>query len=119
MKSDQERVWFMRGALAMAAAKGQVIHYDELRRLCRLSREAMGGYLAKAREGLQEGEPDLCSVVVNDTSGHPGEGWGDAKDWALEMRRAHRFWQDRWSMDNPDFEKKQGMLPTYPPKMGK
>lgn len=96
------------------ASTGQVIHYDELRRLCRLSREEVGEYLREARrELIAAGQPDFCAVVVND-GGWPGEGWGDLTSWPKHLRDAHNFWRDRRSLDNGAFQETHGALPALP-----
>ena len=77
---DEGRVRFLRGVLAALASTGQVVTYDEIRRLCRLSQEQCGEYLGEARNRmLAASQPDFCAVVVN-SSGSPGEGWGDADE---------------------------------------
>lgn len=110
---DQERLWFLRGALAALASSGQVVHYDELRRLCRFSREQMGAYLGEARRMLREDEPDFCAIVVND-GGWPGQGFGTLDDWPAALRAAHRYWQGRRQQDNTAFVNSQGDLPSVP-----
>lgn len=111
---DPNRVAFMQGVLAALSSSGQVIHYDELRRLCRLSREQCGEYLAEARRELvAAGQPDFCSVVVND-GGWPGDGWGPLASWPKHLREAHIFWRDRRRFDNGDFQAAHGELPAVP-----
>lgn len=111
---DPNRLTFMQGVLAALASTGQVIHYDELRRLCRLSREQVGEYLGEARrELIAAGQPDFCAVVVND-GGWPGDGWGDLASWPKHLRDAHNFWRDRRTFDNGDFQERHGALPAVP-----
>lgn len=118
MTLDQNRVAFLRGVLAAFASTGQVVHYNEIRRLCRFSQEQLGAYLAAARSEL-EAQPDFCAIVVND-GGWPGDGWAkDAKgtdptEWAKELRRVHRFWRDRRALDNAEFAQAHGGLPAVP-----
>ena len=116
MTKDQvleRKVWFLRGLLVGLASSGQVVHYDEMRRLCRMNDTQLGTYLGEARKGLPSNEPDFCAVVVND-SGTSGPGWGNAKDWAEALRAAHRWWRDRRFMDNTAFETAHGELPLFP-----
>ena len=117
---DPNRVIFLRGVLAALASSGQVVHYNEIRRLCRFKQEQLGEYLDAARSGLAEaGQPDFCAIVVND-SGLPGEGWAgdgdgvDSRTWAEELRKVHRFWRDRRAMDNGDFVRPDRALPLFP-----
>jgi len=110
---DEEKKWFLRGLLAAFASNGQIVHYDEIRRLARLKREQLGEYLDQARKDLRKEEPDFCSVVVADT-GFPGSGWGSHDDWPGSLREAHRYWRDRRLLDNDDFKNKWGKLPTFP-----
>lgn len=67
---DGERLWFLRGVAAALASSGQVVHYDEIPRLCRLSREQAGSYLGAARAGQRQEEPDFCANVVNEGGWH-------------------------------------------------
>lgn len=113
MNIDSEKVIFLRGLLVAFACGGQLINYDEVRRLCRLNDEQMGTYLNAARKGRAEGEPDFCAIVVK-TSGTPGPGWGDLDGWAREVQKVHRFWADRKRLDNKDFEEHYGSLPAIP-----
>jgi hypothetical protein len=113
MRIDQQKVTFLRGLLAAFASNGQLLNYDEMRRLCRLNDEQMGTYLDEARTGRAEGEPDFCSIVVK-TAGKPGHGWGDAGVWAQEVQKAHRFWGDRRRLDNTQFKERYGFLPAIP-----
>jgi len=117
---DEKRIVFLRGVLAALASSGQVVHYDEIRRLCRLNQEQVGEYLDAARSGLLDAEqPDFCAIVVNDR-GWPGDGWAkdgkgtNPEEWAIELRRSHLYWQDRRAMDNGPFENKYKSLPTFP-----
>ncbi|MBI4525349.1 MAG: hypothetical protein HY695_16225 [Deltaproteobacteria bacterium] len=64
MKIDGDKVMFLRGLLAAFASNGQLVNYDEIRHLCRLSDEQIGTYLDEARKGRGEGEPDFCAIVV-------------------------------------------------------
>lgn len=120
MRIDGDKVVFLRGPLAAFASNGQLLNYDEMRRLCRLSDEQMGSYLDEARKGRGEGEPDFCAIVVK-TAGKPGPGWGDAAAWAQEVQRAHRFWGDRRRLDNTQFQERYDSLPAIPglPNTGK
>lgn len=113
MNIDNERVVFLRGLLVAFASNGQLVNYDDVRRLCRLSDEQMGTYLNHARKGLAEGEPDFCAIVVK-TKGQPGEGWGEPAAWAEQVQKSHRFWVDRRRLDNSEFEKLYGHLPAIP-----
>ena len=113
MKVDNNKLWFLRGVLVATASNRQTITYDELRRLCRLNDEQLGTYLGKARQILNENEPDYCSVVVK-TTGMPGEGWGDQEEGPTEAIKAHQFWQDRRHLDNKRFEDIYGFLPRVP-----
>lgn len=117
---DQNRVTFLRGVLAAFASNGQVVHYNEIRRLCRLTQEQLGVYLDAARSQLvSEGQPDFCAIVVNE-GGWPGDGWAkgdkgtDSTEWAKELRRVHRFWQNRRALDNAAFAAEHGQLPATP-----
>ncbi|MEZ4447552.1 MAG: hypothetical protein R3B72_51220 [Polyangiaceae bacterium] len=111
---DQMRVQFMKGVLAALASTGQVVTYDEIRRLCRLAQEQCGEYLGEARKAMVgAGQPDFCAVVVG-ASGTPGSGWGSADEWAQALRQAHEFWSDRRRMDNAEFRDKYGALPVEP-----
>jgi len=110
---DQERLWFLRGVLAALASSGQVVHYDEVRRLCRLNQEQLGDYLGAARGTQRDDEPDFCAVVVNE-GGWPGDGFGPLPAWPAELRDAHNYWRDRRAMDNSEFVKEWGGLPTLP-----
>jgi len=111
---DRNRLTFMQGVLAGLASAGHVIHYDDLRRLCRLNQEQLGEYLGEARRKLlAAGQPDFCSVVVND-GGWPGDGWGDLDKWPKALRAAHKFWRDRRVLDNADFEERYGAPPALP-----
>jgi len=113
MRIDPERVIFLRGLLVAFASNAQLLNYDEMRRLCRLSDEQMGAYLDEARKALAEGEPDFCAIVVK-TAGKPGQGWGDAAIWAQEVQRSHRFGSDRRALDNGEFQARHGRLPAIP-----
>ena len=113
MKINSEKVAFLRGLLAAFASNGQLVNYDEVRRLCRLNDEQMGAHLGRARQSRADNEPDFCSFVVK-TKGKPGEKWGDEAEWAREVQRAYRFWADRKNLDNDGFKKRYGILPTYP-----
>jgi hypothetical protein len=53
--TDENRVAFLRGVLAALASTGQVVHYKEIRRLCRFSQEQLGTYLGEARKPLSSG----------------------------------------------------------------
>ena len=111
---DRNRLTFMQGVLAALASTGQVVHYHELRRLCRLNQEQLGEYLGEARrELLAAGQPDFCSVVVND-GGWPGTGWGDLASWPAKLREAHNYWRDRRTLDNDDFKQRHGQPPVVP-----
>lgn len=110
---DSERLWFLRGVLAGLASSGQVAHYDEIRRLCRMSREQLGEYLGAARASQRPDEPDFCSVVVKD-GGWPGVGFGPLDSWPTKLRAAHNYWRDRRAMDNDDFRRKWDQLPSLP-----
>ena len=111
--TDSDKVQFLRGLLAAFASNGQLVTYDEIRRLCRLSDEQLGEYLGAARDGRGPDEPDFCAVVVQ-TAGKPGRRWGEPAAWAAEVQRAHRFWSDRRRLDNSEFEQAYGGLPTMP-----
>ena len=114
MKVDSNKLWFIQGILVSTCANRQTITYDELRRLCRLNDKQLGTYLGEARDILSEDEPDYCSVVVK-TTGVPGEGWGkQEKGPARAIKAQQRFWQDRRNLDNKEFEKTYGSLPTIP-----
>jgi len=113
MKIDRDKVVFLRGLLAAFASNGQLLNYDEIRRLCRLNDEQVGAYLDEARNGRREGEPDFCAIVVK-AVGKPGAGWGDAAAWAQEVQKAHRFWDDRRRLDNIQFQNRYGSLPAIP-----
>lgn len=113
MKVDGDKVMFLRGLLAAFASNGQLLNYDEIRRLCRLSDEQVGTYLDEARKGRGQGDPDFYAIVVK-TAGKPGPGWGDAAAWAQEVQRAHRFWGDRRRLDNAAFQERYGSLPAIP-----
>ena len=113
MKVDENKLWFLRGVLVATCSNRQTITYDEVRRLCRLNDEQLGTYLGKAREILNEDEPDYCAVVVR-TSGVPGEGWGNPDEGPAESVKAHQYWQDRRHLDNKDFKEIYGSLPTVP-----
>lgn len=105
---DENRVIFLRGVQAALASSGLVVHYDEIRRLCRLNQEQVGEYLDAARSSLlAAGQPDFCAIVVND-GGWPGDGW------AKELREVHRFWKDRRAMDNRPFSDAHTNLPVIP-----
>ncbi|GAB5537844.1 MAG: hypothetical protein Rubg2KO_40930 [Rubricoccaceae bacterium] len=117
---DPNRLAFLQGVLAALASNGQTIHYNEIRRLCRLNQEQLGTYLGEARRRMLEaGQPDFCSVVVRD-AGWPGDGWAagpsgtDPREWAKALRLAHTYWRDRRRMDNPEFESAHGALPEVP-----
>jgi hypothetical protein len=111
---DPNRIAFLQGVLAALAASGQVVHYDEIRRLCRFSQQQLGEYLGAARSPMTAAnQPDFCTVVVGET-GWPGAGWGDPAAWAHALRRAHEYWRDRRSMDNADFRNKYGSEPEVP-----
>jgi len=110
---DDERIWFLRGALAALASTGQVVHYNEIRRLCRFAQEQLGTALGAAREGLSPDEPDFCAIVVND-GGWPGTGFGQLERWPADLRKAHSFWRDRRQMDNTEFQQGGRSLPTFP-----
>jgi hypothetical protein len=110
---DWEKVAFIRGLLAAFASNGQLVSYDEVRRLSRLNDEQMGKYLGAARRARAEGEPDFCAVVVG-ARGTPGDEWGDLANWPKECQRAHKFWADRKRMDNSEFEAIHGRLPAIP-----
>lgn len=64
MRVDRDKVLYLRGLLVAFASNGQLINYDEIRRLTRLSDEQVGTYLDEARKALADGEPDFCSIVV-------------------------------------------------------
>ncbi|MFN8092435.1 MAG: hypothetical protein U0599_09490 [Vicinamibacteria bacterium] len=113
MPLDQDRVMFLRGLLAAFASGHQVVTYDAIRRLCRLSDEQVGAYLDAARAGRGTNEPDFCSIVVR-TAGTPGAGWGDLSDWAAEVQRTHRYWSDRRRCDNTEFKQAYADLPSVP-----
>jgi len=113
MKVDSNKLWFIRGVLVATCANRQTITYDELRRLCRLNDEQLGTYLGKARKILSKDEPDYCSVVVK-TTGVPGESWGNQEEGPAAAIKAHQYWQDRRNLDNKEFEKAYGSLPTIP-----
>lgn len=115
MTIDPIKVSFLRGLLVAFSSNGQLVNYDEIRRLCRLNDEQVGAYLDEARKGLaqNDGEPDFCAIVVK-TAGKPGRGWGDAASWASEVQAAHRFWADRKRMDNAAFEDTYKRLPAIP-----
>ena len=111
---DANRLAFMRGVLAAFASNGQVVHYDEVRRLCRLNQEQMGTYLGEARmPAIDAGDPDPCAIVVNNT-GTPGALWGNPAEWHEALRRAHQFWADRRRLDNADFQSRHTRLPSMP-----
>ncbi len=120
MVIDEHRVAFLRGVLAALASTGQVVHYNEVRRLCRLAQEQLGTYLGEARQlSVEAGQPDFCAIVVKD-AGWPGDGFAhpapktDAVAWAKALREAHTFWRDRRLMDNDEFSAKHGGLPAVP-----
>jgi hypothetical protein len=119
MALDQNRIVFLRGVLAAFASNWQVVHYNEIRRLCRFSQEQLGEYLDAARQPLvQAGLPDFNVIVVND-QGWPGDGWTspgptDPKVWAQNLRATHIYWRDRKQMDNTEFEQEHGMVPPVP-----
>jgi len=119
MALDQNRVIFLRGVLAAFASNGQVVHYNEIRRLCRFSQEQLGEYLEAARKPLVDGgQPDFNAIVVND-QGWPGDGWigpapTDPKTWAKALRATHIFWRDRKQMDSAEFESIHGKPPAVP-----
>jgi hypothetical protein len=113
MNVDNEKVLFLRGLLVAFASNGQIVNYDDVRRLCRLNDEQMGTYLNHARKGLAENEPDFCAIVVK-TKGKPGEGWGDPAAWVEQVQKSHRFWSDRRKLDNGEFEERYGKLPAIP-----
>ena len=113
MKVDREKTAFLRGLLAGFASSAQIVTYDEVRRLCRLSDEQLGSYLDDARKGRADGDPDFCAIVVK-TGGMPGPGWGDLGKWAKEAQRVHRYWGDRRRLDNPEFQKRYKRLPAIP-----
>jgi hypothetical protein len=117
---DENRLAFLRGVLAAIASSGQVVHYDEIRRLCRLSKQQLGAYLGEARKRMiAAGQPDFASIVVND-GGWPGDRWSqaaagtDPRQWAKELRKTHRFWQDRRRLDNHEFKRVWKDLPEEP-----
>lgn len=120
MKIDEHRVAFLRGVLAALASTGAVVHYNEIRRLCRLNQEQLGTYLEAARAPtLAAAQPDFCSIVVKE-EGWPGDGFAvttkrtDPVAWAKELRTAHEFWRDRRQMDNDEFAAKHGAVPAVP-----
>ena len=118
IKIDPNRKIFMRGVLVALASAGTVIHYDELRRLCRLSREQLGAYLGAAREdSIAADQPDFNAIVVND-DGMPGAGFSgaplDGVVWAAQLREVHKYWSDRRRMDNKAFVDLWGDLPAVP-----
>jgi len=113
-KPDETRLTFLRGVLAAFASNGQVVHYDEVRRMCRFNKEQMGVALGNARRALRKGEPDFCAIVVND-SGEPGVGWWrGSTEWPSELRRVHQYWAKRRRLDNPSFRAVYGGLPSVP-----
>jgi hypothetical protein len=72
---DEHRLAFLRGVLAALASTGQVVHYDEIRHLCRLNQEQLGTYLGAARQPLVDaGQPDFNAIVVKE-EGWPGDGF--------------------------------------------
>ena len=120
MKLDENRVAFLRGLLAAFASNGQTVHYDEIRRLCRLSQEQLGAYLEEARRAMVDaGQPDFCSIVVR-KAGWPGDAWAtgphgtDPREWARALRLGHEYWRDRRQLDNTEFRQKHGELPKVP-----
>lgn len=119
MALDQNRVIFLRGVLAAFASNGQVVHYNEIRRLCRFSQEQLGEYLEAARKPLVDaGQPDFNAIVVND-QGWPGDGWTspgptDPTTWAKALRATQDFWRDRKQQDNAVFESNYEKLPAVP-----
>jgi hypothetical protein len=110
---DDERLWFLRGILAALASSGQVVHYDEIRRLTRLSQEQVGEFLGAARAAQRPGDPDFCAIVVNE-GGWPGQGFGPLDEWPAQLRDAHNYWRARRELDNADFRKAWGHLPSLP-----
>lgn len=57
------------------ASNGQTVHYDEIRRLCRLSQEQLGAYLEEARRAMVDaGQPDFCSIVSVKQAGRATDG---------------------------------------------
>jgi hypothetical protein len=110
---DEGTVQFLRGVLAMAAATRQVLDYEHVRRLCGLSKQQIGSYLGAARQVLAKDEPDFCAIVVN-TSGEPGAGFGNADNWARQLRRVHDYWHYRMLENNDEFIARFGRKPSVP-----
>jgi len=119
MALHQNRVIFLRGVLAAFASNGQVVHYNEIRRLCRFSQEQLGEYWEAARKPLVDGgQPDFNAIVVSD-QGWPVDGWTsprptDPKTWAKTLRATPILWRDRKQMANAEFESIHGRAPAVP-----
>jgi len=110
---NKTKVDIVRGLLIAFASNGQIVDYDQIRRLARLHPTDVGEYLDEARKGLNVGEPDFCAIVVNE-DGVPGTGWGNTAHAAQEIVESHKYWHDRRFMNNVAFEKKYGALPEIP-----
>lgn len=110
---NQAKVELVKGLLIAFSSSGQIVDYDQIRRLARLHPTHVGKYLDAARKELRKDEPDFCAIVVND-EGVPGPGWGDTPDAAREIVDSHDYWRDRRFMNNDAFEAKYGALPEIP-----
>jgi hypothetical protein len=110
---DPERVSFLQGLLVGLASAGQIIDFEELRKLCGCSQPEFIPLLEAARAPMRAaGQPD-CSAIVISSSGLPA-GFRDLELWDEELMRAHHYCMDLRNLTEDEFEAAHGARPAVP-----
>jgi hypothetical protein len=110
---EPERVAFLQGLLVALASCGQIIDYEELRKLSRCPQEHFTAYLEAARAPLQESrQPDVCAIVITG-AGLPA-GFRDLEVWEDELEQVHTYWVDVRNLTPEEFTAAHGSLPALP-----
>lgn len=82
----------------MAAQRRSIVTYKELGRAIGVEGVDLRNQLRHVLDDLSDdcaarGEPSLAALVVNATSGAPGQGWTDGtKPWHAEVQQVFRRW---------------------------
>ncbi len=99
-KDRSEVVARARAALIMAAMRRSIVTYGELGRCIGLEGIALRNEMRHVLDDLSDqciadNEPSLAALVVNASTGAPGQGWEDGnKPWHGEVQAVFRKWAE-------------------------
>ncbi|MFT3923977.1 MAG: hypothetical protein QM778_15695 [Myxococcales bacterium] len=110
---DSRRVSFLQGMLVAFASAGQIVDFEELRRLCGCPEAEFVTLLEAARAPVRRAQqPDYSAVVIS-SSGLPA-GFRDLEHWDEELVAAHRYWTDVRNLTAEELVAAHGSLPAVP-----